>query len=659
MVRGQQTAQSLQTQSLRDMTAALLIAALVLMTGIGLMLRRCRKLERGLEDAVNDRTRELQDKNQHLTREIERREAAERSCRRSSQHYRALMETSSNPIAMVDAQGSIRQWNSASENLFGYTRREVLGQTLTDFIPAPYQDELAWRITKLSTSQLESDTMEVPIQDYGGTPYTILWNINRLEDGESPDDPQLLFIGQDISEIRATQDKLHFLAHYDMLTGTANRRLFEDRCRQAMESAQRYGASCALITLDIDHFKRVNDTLGHDAGDELLKQMAERLRQSVRREDTIARLGGDEFAVLLNRVNGIEGCDRVARSLLQALTQPVRIQGGELIITSSLGITLTPDDGCDYETLLKNADMAMYRAKKEGRNTIQFFNESMNREIQRQMQLEQELAQAIEQGALELFYQPMVDLNSGALQGVEALLRWRHGQHGILEPAEFLDVAEQTGQLLRIGEWVCHNACLQARAIQTMSQQPTPVSINLSSRQYHHPMLADRLSAILADTAIAPHLLCLEVDEEILADRPQDAITILKTLKRLGVTLVLDRFGHGLSSVRFLRDMPFDQVKIDRSLLTEVPRDRAASAVVRTLVELSHEMGLTVVANGVENDEQIQFLRSIRCHLVQGYRLCSPVPDRQLGELFERTRSGKPFQTGLQFDLLTPTQQES
>ena len=641
------------------MTGALLITALALATAVGYLLHRCRKLERGLEETVNHRTRQLQEKNQQLTLEIERREAAERSYRRSSQHYRALMEASTNPIVMVDAQSRIHQWNSASETLFGYCRDDVIGQTLTRFIPGPYQDELSWRITKLSNSQLDSDTMEVPIRDYSGTSYTILWNINRLEGSETPDEPQLLFIGQDISEIRATQDKLHFLAHYDMLTGTANRRLFEDRCRQAMESAQRHGASCALITLDIDHFKRVNDTLGHDAGDELLKQMAERLRQCVRREDTIARLGGDEFAVLLNRVNGIEGCDRVARSLLQALTEPVRIQGGELIITSSLGITLTPDDGCDYETLLKNADMAMYRAKKEGRNTIQFFNESMNREIQRQMQLEQELAQAIEQGKLELFYQPMVDLNSGVLQGVEALLRWRHEQHGILEPAAFLDVAEHTGQLLRIGEWVCHNACLQARAIQAMSQQPTPVSINLSSRQYHHPMLADRLRAILTETGITPHLLCLEVDEEILADRPQDAITILKTLKRLGVTLVLDRFGHGLSSVRFLRDMPFDQVKIDRSLLTEVPRDRAASAVVRTLVELSHEMGLTVVANGVENDEQIQFLRSIRCHLVQGYRLCSPVPDQQLGELFQRTRRGEPFQTGLQFDLLSPMQQGS
>ncbi len=641
------------------MIVALSLVTLLLALWVWYLHRRSRALKLGLEEAVDNRTRELQEKNRQLTDEMVRRETAERSYRRYSQHYRAIMETSSNPIIMVDAESSIRQWNSASENLFGYSRDDVIGQSLIDYIPSSYQDELAWRITKLSSSQFERDTMEVPIRDYGGRAYTFLWNMNRLEDDGSAESPQFLFIGQDISEIRATQEKLHFLAHYDMLTGTANRRLFEDRVRQSMESAQRYNASCALITLDIDHFKRINDTLGHDAGDELLKEMAERLRRCVRREDTIARLGGDEFAVLLNRVNGVEGCDRVARNLLHELTQPVRVQSGELIITSSLGITLTPDDGSDYETLLKNADMAMYRAKSEGRNNIQFFNESMNREIQRQMRLEQELGHAIQNGALELFYQPMVDLSTGTLRGVEALLRWRHEQHGILEPAEFLDVAEQTGQLLRIGEWVCHNACLQARAIQAMSQQPTPVSINLSARQYHHPMLMDRLGAILRQTGIAPHLLCLEVDEQILADQPQDAINILRELKRLGVTLVLDRFGHGLSSVRFLRDMPFDQVKIDRSLLTDVPRDRAASAIVRTLVELSHEMGLTVVANGVENNEQIQFLRSIKCHLVQGYLLSSPVPDRQLAELFHRERSGERFQTGLQFDLLTPTKQRS
>lgn len=636
---------------------------IMMMAGVSLYIRilledRLR-IEVGLEHKVSERTWELQQKNQELEDEIYVREQAERSFRRSSRHYRALMETASNPIIVLDSDLHIRQWNSAAENLFGYSRDDVMDQGLMAFIPTPYQDEMAWKITKIQNTGLPGDSIEVPVKDFSGDRHTILWNINRLDDEDETVESSLILIGQDISEIRATQHRLHFLAHYDMLTGAANRRLFEDRCKQAMARALRHGHSCSLIALDVDHFKRINDTLGHEAGDALLKQMAERLRQCIRGEDTVARLGGDEFAVLLDDVNGAEGSEKVARNILSRLTEPVTVPGGELVITSSLGITVAPEDGSSYETLLKNADMAMYRAKRNGRNNIQFFSHAMNEEIQKQLRVERELGEAIQQGDMELWYQPVVDLNSGRIMALEALLRWHHRRDGLVSPAAFIEIAEQTGQLLQIGRWIYHNACLQARAAEAMHNRPTPVSINLSPRQYHHPLLAEALQEIIEQTGIQPSLLCLEVDEHILAQRPDDAITILERLRNLGISLILDQFGRGLSSVRLLRDLPFDQVKLDRSLLADVPNDGSSNAIIRTLVELAREMNLGVIASGVETDEQLRYLQSIQCQLVQGHRFCAPVPSSQLAELFSATRAGHSFHAGIQFDLLNHTEKNS
>ena len=645
----------------QELVAYVLLFSMIAVTlYIRNLLHQHAGLKAHLEQAVAERAEEIQTRDQQLRDESHFREQAERCLRRSTRHYRALLETTSNPIIALDHNLIIGQWNDAAEELFGYSRDDALGRNfLQHFIPPEHQDELAWKITKMCNATLHRESIEVAVRDFSGGLHQVLWNINRLEAEDDGQEHELILIGQDITEIRATQDQLHFLAHYDSLTDCANRRLFEDRCRQATERAHRYGHCCALITLDIDHFKRINDTLGHDTGDELLRQMAQRLRECVRGEDTIARLGGDEFAVLLSQVSGAEGCEKVARNILATLTRPVSVQQGELVITSSLGITLAPEDSTDYQTLLKNADMAMYRAKNAGRNTIQFFDESMNHEIQNQLRTEQELREAVGQAQLDLYYQPMIDLERGQIQGLEALLRWHHPTRGTLGPDEFLEVAEQTGQLLRIAEWVYANACLQARAVEAMNQRPTPISINLSPRQYHHPMLIEQLDEVIRETGIRPHLLYIEVDEAILADRQEDAIEVLRRLDTLGVRLVLDRFGRGLSSVRFLRDLPFEQVKIDRSLVRDTPHGRNSSAVVRTLVTLAREMNLTVIASGVENDDQAQFLRLTQCELVQGQRFCPPLPSGQLAELFQRTRAGERFHAGIQQDLLTTVERAS
>lgn len=608
---------------------------------VRVLLRDRERIANGLEEVVEQRTRELQLTNFELKDEIFVREQAEKSFQRSSRHYRALFETASNPIMVVDDKLLIRQWNSASEDLFGYSRDEAIGRNLAEsFILPEHRDELAWKILKLFSSGLTQDTLETEIEDFSGSRHVILWNLSRLPGYEKPQCRAIL-IGQDITEIRNSQSQLHYLAHYDVLTDTANRRLFEDRCQQAISSALRHRHHCALICLDVDHFKRINDTLGHDAGDLLLKELANRLRNCVREEDTIGRLGGDEFAVLLNQVNGAEGCEKVARTLLETLVQPIRIPGGELVITSSIGITLAPDDATNYNQLLKNADMAMYRAKKAGRNNIQFFSEEMNKEMMRQMTLEQELREGIIKGELDLHYQPVLDVRTGQIDGLEALLRWHHPKRGLLAPSEFLDVAEQTGQLHALGEWICQNACLQARAIQAMSTKPVNVRINLSSRQYNHPRLVDQLARTIRDTRLDASLLMAEIDENILSDHREEAATILNRLKDIGVGLVLDRYGSGLSSLQLLRDLPFDQVKIDQQLLHMAPHDESTRAIIHTLVNLARQLSLTVAAAGVETADQDSFLRLAGCHLLQGHRYCKPVASNQLPELLQRVNGSE------------------
>lgn len=618
---------------------ALLALMVAVSCYVRILLNDRERIELDLEDMVTQRTNELQIANAELKDEIFVRQQAEKSFRRSSRHFRALFETASTPIVVVDEKINIRQWNSASESLFGYSRDEAIGRSFsTAFIPAEQRDELSWKILKLFKSGLPQETLETEIQDFNGSQHFILWNLSRLNEDDDPGQRRLILIGQDITEIRNSQNQLYYLAHYDVLTNTANRRLFEDRCGQAISSALRHGHSSALICLDVDHFKRINDTLGHDAGDQLLQELARRLRNCVRKEDTIARLGGDEFAVLLSQVNGAEGCEKVARYILDTLIQPIKVSGGELVITSSIGITLAPEDGNCYEQLLKNADMAMYRAKNAGRNNIQFFSKDMNDEMQRQLTLEQELSDGISSGQLDLHYQPVLNAKTGVIEGLEALLRWHHPSKGLLTPAEFLDVAEQTGQLQPLAEWVCQNACLQARAIQAMSESPVRIHVNLSSRQYNHPRLADQLGRIIRETHLDPSLLMIEIDERILSERHAESVLVLDNLKRLGVGVVLDHYGSGLSSLKLLRDLPFDQVKIDQQLLHLAPKDDSSQAIVHTLINLARQLSLTVAAAGVETEDQETFLRSTGCHLLQGHRFCRPVPSGELPDLFARVK---------------------
>ncbi|WP_157496842.1 bifunctional diguanylate cyclase/phosphodiesterase [Hahella ganghwensis] len=609
------------------------------------------ELENRLEEMVIQRTRDLEMTNYELQNEVAIRQKAEKSFRQSSRRYRALIETAGSPIVVMDNEFRILQWNDAAARLFGYNREDIYGRSYIEgFVPSEFRDETEWKIKKVLETGIPVENFETEANALDGSKHVMLWNINRVVD-EEDEHPQVVLVGQNITPIRQTQNQLHFLAHYDVLTGAANRRLFEDRCTQALKQAVRHQNEVGLISLDIDHFKRINDTLGHDAGDELLKEICRRLKMCIREEDTIARLGGDEFAILLNKVNGEEGCLRVGRNLLESIIQPINLPSQQLVITTSIGITLAPRDGKDYSVLLKNADMAMYRAKSAGRNNIQLYRKEMNDELELLLNTEQELRAAIEQHQFDIYYQPQIDLESARVIGLEALLRWKHPTRGILAPIEFIDVAEQCGLLPALGQWVIYNACLQCRAIQAMSQHPVKVAVNISPRQFYHPELLNTLATALSETRVDPTYISLEIAESVLLHNQQEAEERLEQLKSLGLQITVDSFGSGLSSVSTLARLPVDALKIDRALVRNVPGQDIDMAISETLVAIAHKMNIKVIIEGVETTDQEAFFRNNGVRLVQGHLYAHPMPSITLPNFFDGLKHGKVSAEGNQIHL--------
>lgn len=641
------------SSNLYDLVMLEVLLAIIIATTlyVSALLEERQKVASKLEDTVLQRTEQLQETNQELIDEVYVRKQAEKSFRRSSRRYKALIETAGSPIIVIDTQYIIKQWNSAAESLFGYSRDEVIGKNYIDcFVPQLHQDETAWKITKVVESGVGKENLESEAMAFDGTAHSMLWNINRISNSDD-EISRVILIGQDITEIRTTQDQLHHLAHFDILTGAANRRLFEDRCNQALKQSLRHQHPIALINLDIDFFKRINDTLGHDAGDELLKVIADRLTCCVRNEDTIARLGGDEFAVLLADVNGVEGAEIVARNILDAITTPIPLPGGELVITSSIGVSLSPNDGVLYAELLKNADMAMYQAKSAGRNNIQFYNPKMNEDMLRQLSIEQELRHAISHNEFKLYYQPIIDIETGQIIALEALLRWQHPTKGLLSPKEFLKVAEQTGQLLAIGEWALQNACLQGKAVQAMSETPVQITLNLSNRQYSHPQLVNTIERVLMETRFNPRFLVLEIEENTITSKLEESVVTLKKLKQLGLTLTIDSFGTGISSLSHLKKLPIDIIKIDRTFIKGIPEDENDMIITETLINIAHQMNIKTFATGVETREQEAFLKINGCRYVQGYLYSNPLPNELLPQLFQEIRNGLCLNEGDQIFL--------
>lgn len=428
---------------------------------------------------------------------------------------------------------------------------------------------------------------------------------------------------------RQVQERLHWLAHYDTLTDLPNRALLSERSKQAITTAHANNTPLAVMFLDLDRFKHINDSLGHKVGDALLVQVAKRLRAAVRERDTVSRLGGDEFVLLLPGANAA-GAKRVAEKLQQASRMPYQVGHHELNMAPSMGIALYPQDGTDIEALTQAADVAMYHAKLEGRNTYRFFTHEMRAQSQRALLLENAMRRAIERQEFELYYQPQIDLHDQRIHSVEALLRWRHPQLGNISPAEFIPVAEDTGQILQIGEWVLRRAIAQMQQWHYQGRKPLKVAVNLSAIQFHQPQLPELVSRILDEAGIPPESLELELTEGVAATDPRAAISTMDDFYTRGIRLSIDDFGTGYSSLSQLKKFEIYKVKIDQSFVRDLESDADDRNLVSAIVRMAQALGLKTTAEGVETPAQLAFLQSLGCDEAQGYLFSPPLPAHDL-----------------------------
>jgi diguanylate cyclase (GGDEF)-like protein/PAS domain S-box-containing protein len=444
----------------------------------------------------------------------------------------------------------------------------------------------------------------------------------------------MIALSIEASQRKQAEEKLVQLAHYDALTGLPNRNLLQDRLRQSLAVANRGHSKVALMFLDLDRFKTINDSLGHLVGDRLLQEIAGRLTGAVRAGDTVARLGGDEFVVVLQNVRSGGDAAMVAQNLLDAVSPPVLLEGAELHVSASIGISLYPEDGTDVESLMRAADVAMYHVKDGGRNGYQFFAATMNTAATKRLTVETQLRQAIRRRELVLHYQPQVDLATRRVRAIEALVRWHHPEHGLVMPGEFIGVAEESGLILQIGSWALAEACAQNRAWQAFGAPKVPVCVNLSARQFRDQELVKHVRRVLQETGLEPQYLELEITETTLMHNSESTLAILEELNRMGIELAVDDFGMGYSSLSYLKRFPVDKLKIDQSFVRDIPGDPDDSAIAAAIISLSASLKLQSVAEGVETEAQLEFFAGRGCDAVQGNLFCPPLPADEMERIF-------------------------
>ena len=559
----------------------------------------------------------------------EKTRAALNALRDSEARVRLLLDSTSEAIYGADTQGICIFANPACVRMLGYADEDdLIGRRIHDLIHHSHPDgrhypmeDCAVRVATLAGQACHRND-EVHWRADGTSFPVEYWSHPMYKDGELVGSV-VAFI--DISEHKQTEAELHRLAYYDSLTGLPNRMLFNERLHQGLTGARRRNRLVALMLLDLDRFKVVNDTMGHEAGDSLLREIAARLQSSIRDGDTVSRLGGDEFALVFADVGEIQHVAQLAQKVLSQFAAPVSIGGHEVFIGASIGIALYPTDTEDTDSLLKFADSAMYHAKESGRNNYQFYSHEMTASVQARLRLETDLRHALDNHEFFLHYQPQVDARNDRITGVEALLRWRDPAGNTIPPAQFIPLAEDTGLIVPIGRWVLETACVQLKRWRDAGHADLTLSVNVASRQFRDPSFRDTVGQAIAASGIPPQALELEITESILLEHSDDTLSTLNDLKTIGVTLAIDDFGTGYSSLSYLKRFPIDRVKIDQSFVRDLANDNDDLAIVRAIIALARAMRLAVIAEGVETGEQLALLRHEDCHEYQGYFFAHPL----------------------------------
>jgi len=572
----------------------------------------------------------LYKQNERLKNNMRSNEATERMMTKLS----SAVTNSGASIIITDTQGNFEYVNDKFCSMTGYQQHDVINQAINILNP---KDKACNKDTCiLNADYLREHSSwegEALCSKKDGAEFWSAVTISTVVDKHGSITNYVLS-AVDITALKEAKQKMEHLALFDVLTGLANRRLFIDRLHQSILNARRHHKMTALFFLDLDQFKRINDTLGHHAGDQLLLTVAERLTSCVRQQDTVARIGGDEFTILLNDVSDTNHISSIAQNILTTLKEPIRLGQQEVIITTSIGITLAPHDSICSETLMKNADLALYKAKENGRDRYHFFTEELNTRANKLLETENELRQAIKNGDFYLNYQPQINLNTGEISSVEALIRWDHAEKGEISPSDFIPVAEETGLIVEIGEWVLKNACAEIKRLNDLTGKSLRVAVNLSPRQFDDAELANIVNDALELSGLEAHNLEIEVTEGMLMSDMDVVIEKLNKIKSTGSTITIDDFGSGYSSLSYLKSLPVDILKIDQSFVYDIPEDLNAMEIASAVIAVAHKLNLKVIAEGVENIDQRDFLVINKCDYAQGYFFSRPLSFNQIHNFF-------------------------
>jgi diguanylate cyclase (GGDEF)-like protein/PAS domain S-box-containing protein len=561
-----------------------------------------------------------------------------REAMESSSRLGKILDQSANEIFVFSADSlKFIQANKGACNNLGYSEDELRWMTPADIKPEYDKEQFRELIRPLLNGKKSSLQFQTLHQRKDGTTYPVEVRLQLSRIGGAS---MFVAIVMDITERRAAEEQINFLAFHDELTHLPNRNLFLDRLQQAIFEADRNENLVAVLFLDLDRFKTINDSLGHTVGDQVLIKSADRLQSVLRAGDTISRLGGDEFSIVLSDIDNVMDCTFIAEKLLDCMSRPLVIGDRELVTTVSIGITIYPFDNAEIQGLLKNADMAMYHAKEAGRNNYQFYSSSMADKASERMGVEMNLRRALAENELVLHYQPILDLETGMIVGAESLVRWMHPQRGLIGPENFISIAEETGLIVPLGQWVLRTTCEQAKALDEMGLVIPKFAVNFSPRQFRDPNMIQNIRTILKECDFDPARLDLEITENLLMSDIDSVQQQLFDLTKLGIDLSIDDFGTGYSSLSYLRQLPISNLKIDRSFVQDLPESADDSAIVSSTISMAHYLGMKTIAEGIETREQLRFLKHAGCDIAQGYLISRPLPLDELSLFIKTSAEG-------------------